>query len=145
VNYTVIDVIVDAINDIRVGNAYASADLVIMNPWDWTLTKRIKNTLGSYVLNANEAMQVGEVDNIFGVPVAQTTKMPEGTAIVLDTKIAVLAFLGMRMEIMFDPYGDWAFQNNAVQFRGEIRETIGVAYPAAINIVSNLNYYEEGS
>jgi hypothetical protein len=42
VNYTVIDVIVDAINDIRVGNAYASADLVIMNPWDWTLTKRIK-------------------------------------------------------------------------------------------------------
>lgn len=115
----------DAINDIRVGNAYATVDLVIMSPLDWTLTKRIKNTLGNYVLNADQAMQVGEVDNIFGVPVAQTTKIPEGTAIVLDSKIAVLAFLRMGLEIMFNLYGDWAFQNNAVQFRGEIRETIG--------------------
>lgn len=71
--------------------------------------------------------------------------MPQNTAIVLDMKIAVLAFLRMGLEIMFDPYGDWAFQHNAVQFRGEIRETIWAAYPAAINLVTGLNYYDEGS
>jgi hypothetical protein len=54
-------------------------------------------------------------------------KCPSENA-VLDTKIAVLAFLRMGMEIMFNPFGDWAFTHNAVQFRGEIRETIGVAY-----------------
>lgn len=86
-------------------------------------------------------MQIGEVDNVAGVPVAVTTKMPTGTAVILDTKIAVLAFLRMGMEILFNPYADWAYSHNAVQFRGEIRDTIGVAYPAAINVITNLNYW----
>jgi HK97 family phage major capsid protein len=141
VDYTAIDCLVDAIDDIRVApGAYAIADLAILNPADWTAIKKIKNSLGGYVLNADQAMQVGEVDNIFGTPVATTTKMPVGTAIVLDTKIAVLAFLRWGLEILFDPWGDWAFSHNAVQFRGEIRETSGVAYPAAINLVGGLNY-----
>jgi hypothetical protein len=89
-------------------------------------------------------MSVGEIDNVFGVPVAVTTKMPQSQAVVLDTKIAVLAFHRTGMEIVFNPYGDWAFQHNAVQYRGETRLTIGVAYPQAINLVSNLNY-ESGS
>jgi hypothetical protein len=37
-------------------------------------------------------------------------------ALALDTKIAVLAFLRMGIELMFNPYGDWAFSHNAVQF-----------------------------
>lgn len=139
-DYTAIDALVDAITDIRVGSSYAVADLIILNPEDWNAIRRIKNTLGSFVLNADQAMSVGEVDNVFGVPASQTTKCPVGKAVVLDTKIAVLAFLRMGLEIMFNPYGDWAFQHNAVQWRGEIRETIGVAYPSAINLVSNLNY-----
>ena len=142
--YTAIDVLIDAITDIRVSpNSYAEADLIVLNPADWNAIRRIKNTLGSFVLDANGA-RVGEVDNIAGVPIAVTTKMPLSQACVLDTKIAVLAFLRTGMEIMFSPYGDYAFQHNALQWRGEIRETIGVAYPQAINIVSNLNYESGG-
>jgi hypothetical protein len=102
------------------------------------------DTLGSFVLNANSAMQIGEVDNVFGVPVAVTTKNADRNRAGLDTKIAVLAFLRMGLEILFNPYGDWAFTHNAVQFRGEISETIGVAYPTAIDKVTNLNYESAG-
>jgi HK97 family phage major capsid protein len=139
-SYTAIDVLVDAITDIRVNNAYAEADLIVLNPEDWNAIRRIKNTLGSFVLNANAAMSVGEVDNVFGVPVVTTTKCPVGSAVVLDTKIAVLAFRRTGMEITFNPWGDYAYQHNAVQYRGEQRLTIGVAYNKAINLVSNINY-----
>jgi HK97 family phage major capsid protein len=142
--YTAIDVLVDAITDIRVNNAYAEADLIILNPEDWNSIRRIKNTLGSFVLNANAAMQAGEIDNVFAVPVVSTTTCPVGKAVVMDTKIGALAFPRTGLEIMFNPYGDWAFIHNAVQFRGEIRETIGVAYPTAINLVSNINYEAGG-
>jgi hypothetical protein len=50
----------------------------VLSPEDFNAIRRIKNTLGSFVLNANSAMQVGEVDNIFGVPVAVRAKMPIG-------------------------------------------------------------------
>jgi len=136
--YTQLDCLISAIADLRVGSAYAVADLIVVNPFDWSEFKRIKNTLGSFVLNSAEPSEIGGYENFWGVPVAQTTKCPSGTAVVLDTKIAVLAFTRMGIEIMFDPYGDYAFQNNAVVFRGEMRETIGVAYPAAINVVTNL-------
>lgn len=145
VDETAIDILSKAITDIRMAtNAFAEADLIILHPEDWDNIRRIKNTLGSFVLSADRAMDLGEVDNLFGVPVVVTTKCPLGTGIVLDTKIAVLAFLRMGMEILFNPYGEWAFSHNAVQFRGEERLTIGVAYPNAINVVTNLNYYNAG-
>ena len=139
VAYTQIDCLVQSFTDLRSGPAYAIADLVVMHPEQWDDIRRIKNSLGSFVLNATEANEVGGIDNIFGVPVALTTKCPLGTAVVLDTKIAVLAFTRMGIEIVFNPFGDWAYSHNAVQFRGEERVTIGVAYPKAINIVTNLN------
>jgi hypothetical protein len=110
-----------------------------MNPFQWDEIRRIKHTLGSFVLSADRAMQVGEVDNVFRVPVATTTKCPLGTAVVIDTKIAVLAFLRTGIEVLFNPYGDWAYTHNAVQWRAEIRETIGLAYPKAVNVVTNLH------
>ena len=139
VTYTQIDCLLQAVDDLRVGSAYAQADLIVLNPLDWSIIRRIKNSLGSFVLNSVEPNQIGGYDNIFGVPIALTTKCPSGTAVVMDTKIAVLGFTRMGIEIMYNPYGDYEFQNNAIQFRGEMRETIGVAYPAAICVVTNLN------
>lgn len=137
--YSQIDCLAQAVTDIRVApGSYTEADLIVMHPFQWDEIRRIKNSLGSFVLAADRAMQVGEVDNVMGIPVALTTKCPFGTA-VMDTKIAVLAFLRTGLEIMFNPYGTWAFTHNAVQWRAEIRETIGVAYPKAIDIVTNLH------
>jgi hypothetical protein len=45
------------------------------------------------VLNQNDPNELGGLDNIFGVRVGLTTKFPVGTAVALDTKIAVLAWV----------------------------------------------------
>ncbi len=139
VTFTQIDCLVQAIDDLRVGSAYAVADLIVLNPLDWSVIKRIKNSLGSFVLNSVEPNLIGGYDNVFGVPVATTTKCPSGTAVVIDTKIAVLAFTRMGMEIMYNQFGDYEFQHNAVQYRAEERVAIGCAYPAAVCVVTNLN------
>ena len=114
-SYTQIDSLVEGIGDLRVGSAYAVADLIVLNPFDWQEITRIKNSQGSFVLNSIVPNEIGGYDNIFGVPVALTTKCPSGTSVILDTKIAVLAFTRMGVEIMFNPHGDYEFQNNAVQ------------------------------
>ena len=139
VSYTQIDCLVQAIDDLRIGSAFAVADLIILNPLDWSVIKRIKNSLGSFVLQSVEPNLIGGFDNVFGCPVVTTTKLASGTACVLDTKIAVLAFTRMGMEIMYNQFGDYEFQHNAVQYRAEERVAIGCAYPAAVNIVTNLN------
>ena len=64
-------------------------------------------------------MSLAAFENIFGVRVVTTTKCPQGTAIVMDSKIACFAWTRMGMEILSSQFGDYAFQHNAWQFRGE--------------------------
>lgn len=53
VDYTAIDVLLDGINDIRIAtNAFAEADMVILHPTDWNNIRKVKNSLGSFVLSA---------------------------------------------------------------------------------------------
>ena len=79
------------------------------------------------MLVPNEPNLLGDLANIFGVHVLTNTKVPQGTAIVLDT--AILA----------NQYGDWAFEHNAWQFRAEERCTVGVIRPTAICTVTGIN------
>jgi hypothetical protein len=51
----------------------------------------------------------------------------------------VLAWTRMGMEILFNQYGDWAYQHNAVQYRAEEPVAIGVQYPKAVAVVTGLN------
>jgi HK97 family phage major capsid protein len=66
---TQIDTLVEAANDIRVGSAYADADLIILNPSDWVTIRRLKTTFNSYILDPNDPNTLGGVDNIFGIRV----------------------------------------------------------------------------
>lgn len=125
--------------DLRIGSACALADLIVLNPRDWDYIRKLKNTLGSYILQNVEPNEIGGIDNIFGVRVATTTKMPRGSAMVMDSKIAVLAWIRLGMEILSSRFGDYAFQNNSLMYRAEERIAIGVQYPKAINIVTGLN------
>jgi hypothetical protein len=93
-------------------------------------------------LNPNDPNAIGDLDNVFGCRVITNTYVPAGTAIVMDTKKAVLRWVrsGFRLEI--NSFGGDSSTNyrtqNAVRFRGELREQIGVQYPAAINILTGL-------
>jgi len=148
VNYTLSALLPTAVGNaasdwtVRADATWLSFGLTVLKLTAWVVTALLLagvTGLLSFVLNATEPNQIGGYDNIFGVPVAQTTKCPSGTAIVLDTKIAVLAFMRQGIEIMFNQFGDYEFQHNAVQFRGEERVAIGCAYPAAVCVVTNLN------
>jgi hypothetical protein len=72
------------------------------------------------------------------VPVLTNTKIPVGTAVVLDTTIAVRAWTRLALEMMANPYGDNEFQTSAIQFRCEERTTIGVTRPTAVCVVTGL-------
>jgi hypothetical protein len=136
---TAIDAIVSAFSDLRVGPSFAVADLVCLNPTDWRYLKLQKSTTGLYVLAQNEPNLLGDLDNIFGVHVLVNTKIPQGTAIVLDTAIAAQAWTRLGMEIMANQYGTYEFSQNAWTFRAEERVTVGVIRPTAICTVTGID------
>jgi len=133
---TIIDTILEAVNDIRVGGSYADADLVLLNPSDWLAMRKLKTTFNSYVLDPNDPSQLGGIDNIFGYRVVVSTEVPQGHAAVLDSKIAVNVFRRWGLEIMANPYADSAFEFNEIHYRAETRFALGVIYPEAICLVN---------
>jgi HK97 family phage major capsid protein len=136
---TPIDCVLEAVNDIRVGNSYATADLIILNPSDWTLMRKIKTSFGSYVLDPNDPNTLGGIDNLFGVRVVTSTQCPAGQGVVMDSKIAVNIFRRWNLEVTANPYSDSAFGTNAIIYRGETRFGLGVVYPQAVNLLSALD------
>lgn len=135
---TRIDALVKAANDLRVGGAFATADLILMHPSTWTAIKTQKDTQGRYVLALNQPNELGSVDNLFGTQVIVNTKVPEDVAVVMDTRIAVLAWTRLGLELTFNWQGDSEFRNNAYTYRLEERIAIGVQYPKAICVVDGL-------
>ncbi|HWS92501.1 MAG TPA: phage major capsid protein [Mycobacterium sp.] len=135
---TQIDTLVKAANDIRVGGAFADADLIILHPTDWLTIRTLKTTYGSYVLDVNDPNQLGGIDNLFGIRLATSTQCTLGKAVVMDSKIAATVWMRQGMEILSNQWGDWEFQNNAWTYRAEERFGLGVQYPLAICLVSGL-------
>ena len=136
---TPIDCVLEAINDIRVGNSYANADLIILNPSDWTLMRKIKTTFNSYVLDPNDPNTLGGIDNLFGVRVITSTQCPAGSGVVIDSKIAVNIFRRWNLEVTANPWADSAYGTNAIIYRGETRFGLGVVYPTAICNLTGLD------
>lgn len=142
---TRIDALVKAFNDIRVGGAFANANLVLMHPTTWTAIKTSKDLNDRYILALNQPNELGSVDNIFGVQVISNTKVPEDVAIVMDSSIAVLGWTRLGLELTFNQFGTWEFEHNALTYRLEERIGIGVQYPKAICVVDGLAVPAPGS
>jgi hypothetical protein len=136
---TEIDVLRSAVMDLRQGPEFCVADLIILNVQDWDYISKLKTTQNQYVLSAPTPNDIGYIDNLFGTRVISTTTMPQGKALVLDTRIAVLAWTRLGMEILSNQFDTYSWQQNAWSFRGEERIAIGVQYPKAMNIVTGLN------
>jgi HK97 family phage major capsid protein len=135
---TEIDTILEAANDIRVGPSYANADLVILNPQDWLSLRQIKTTFDSYVLKQNDPGELGGIDHLFQLRVAQTTSIPQGTALVLDTSIAVNIFRRWGLTVEVNPWAGDEFKANQLIVRAETRFGVGCIYPKAVCKVTNL-------
>ena len=133
---TTIDTVLEAVTDIRVGGAYAQADLILLHPNDWLQMRKLKTSFNSYVLDPNDPNTLGGIDNIFGIRVVVSTEVPQGSAAVLDSKIAVNIFRRWGLEIMANPFSDQAFEYNQIAYRAETRFALGVIYPQAICLVN---------
>jgi HK97 family phage major capsid protein len=129
---TAIDDVLSAANDIRVGSTYANADLVVLNPSDWLSIRRIKSSQGLYVLDQNDPGQLGGIDHLFQLRVASTTSIPQGKALILDSKIAVNIFRRWALEVQLNPYAGDEFKANQLVVRAETRFGVGCIYPRAV-------------
>jgi HK97 family phage major capsid protein len=135
---TEIDTILEAANDIRVGPSYGNADLVILNPKDWLSLRQIKTSFNSYVLKQNDPGELGGIDHLFQLRVAQTTSMPQGTALVVDTSIAVNIFRRWGLTVEVNPWAGDEFKANQLLVRAETRLGVGCIYPKACTKITNL-------
>ena len=135
---TPLDALRKSFADLRTGSAFANASLVVLHPETWADLQLQKSTGGLYLLNPTDPNSIGSLNDIFGVKVVTNTYCPAGTALVLDTSKAVLAWTRQSWSLEINQYGEQAFSENYVTFRVEGRYAIGVMYPTAINIVTGL-------
>lgn len=133
---TPLDAIQRAFDDIRVGSSFGTPDLVVLHPSTWSYLRRQKNTLGSYLLAPDPS--TGQVESIWGVNVVVTTKLAQGTAVVLDSEKAVQGWTRMGLTVEMNRYDTASWNYNLVSFRCEQRFAVGVTRPTAINVVTGL-------
>jgi HK97 family phage major capsid protein len=133
---TPIDALQLAFNDLRVGPAFATADLVALHPTRWNAVRRLKTTFDSYILSPDPS--TGQVESIFGVPIVVNTFIPAGTGLVFDTSQAVPAYTRRVLTMGVNQFGDTEWTNNLISFRVEERVAIGVRRPSAVCTVTGL-------
>ena len=137
---TGLDTLIKAVNDLRVGPAFATASVIALHPSTWTYLKLSKTTTDAYVLGIMDPNVLGGLKNLWGIPVVENTFIPEGSAIVMDADKAARYFIRQGLTLDSNPWGDSEWQYNLIAFRAEMRSTLAILRPTAINLVSGLGY-----
>jgi Phage capsid family len=139
---TALNALDKAINDLRVGAAFAKADTMIMHPQTLHYLRRQTDTLGRYLLiPAQETVQNGDVNSIWNCRVIQNTYLAPNYVVVFDSqKPAILAWTREALRVEMNPYGSDPNTNywsqGAIGFRAEERIAIGYPFPKATCVVS---------
>ena len=85
-----IDTLEQGITDLRNGPSFCEPDAIIIHPATWSSIRRTKNTLGNYILG--DPGQV-TVNDVWGVPVLQTSQMIPGVVVMGNLQLATQAFI----------------------------------------------------
>lgn len=111
---------------------------IVMNPSNWLTIQLLKLTTGEYA-SGNGPFSAPQVPTLWGVPVALTSAMAAGTALVGAFKTASQLFRkgGLRVEAS-NSHQDF-FTKNLVAIRAEERLALAVYRPAAFGTVTGLN------
>ncbi len=133
---TALDAVEQSINDLRVGAAFATADLLVMHPTTRSKLRRSKDSQGRYLVNPDPTMD--EADSLFGIPLVVTTGCPIGTVLVADAVKAAMVYVRQGLSIETTPYNTDDFTHNLTRFRCEERLALATPRPAAMCIVTGL-------
>ena len=135
VSDTLIDAFINASAALReTPNFYQPATLILLNPSDWSGIKRIKNSLGDYVLSTiNPNVVLADIDNIMGIRVVQTTHVNAGEAFVLNPEASMRYVVRQGIQIAFNPgYADTYWANMEVGYRVHMRSVLAVTRPQGV-------------
>lgn len=122
-----IDQIMGLVANLRAANYQPNG--IVLNPADVYKIFINKNTYGEYTLPAGVTMSESGLIRIFGIPVYETTFIPEDKVIVGDwTKAGIVQTEGLSVQT--DDRGD-NFDNNTVTWKVEARVELAVLQPAA--------------
>jgi len=133
---TPLDAVEQSINDLRVGSAFAVADLLVMHPTTRSKLRRQKDGYGRYLINPDPT--VDEADALFGISLVVTTTCPIGTVLVADAGKAAMVYVRQGLSIETTPYNTDDFTHNLTRFRCEERLALATPRPAAMCIVTGL-------
>ena len=111
-------------------------DGVVMNPNNWLPIQLRKTTTGEYI--GGGPFQVPLRPRLWGLPVALTTGIAEGTSLVGAFATAAQVFRkgGIRVDVS-NSHADF-FIKNKTAIRAELREALAVYRPAAFGTVTGL-------
>jgi len=130
---TVLDVIEQAMTDLRNGAAFAQPDGIAMNPTDWSAMRRLKDSQNRYLLTPDPTADV--TPSLWGCSVILTTDMPAGTAVVGAFGLGGLLHVRQGMTVEVNNRSDQDWTHNTSTFRAELREALAILRPAAFNRV----------
>lgn len=123
-----------AINDLRTGSSFVEPDAVILNPADWLKMRRLKDSNGQYYAGGPFTGAYGNspvaARSLWEAPVTLTTKMPQGTALIGNFRLATQAYIrdGLRVETS----NAAGFTSNTTDVRCEERLILTVPRPSAL-------------
>jgi HK97 family phage major capsid protein len=134
-NVSVWDSFEKGIQELRSGPALCEADLLILNPADWSHARRVKDAYGRFIVAADPSRD--EVDEAWGVSVLSTIACPVGKGIMLST--TDFGYVGVREPLaMRVGYANDDLVRNILRLVGEERLTLCVTKPSAVLKFTNV-------
>ena len=137
------EVPLDTINRaiVALRNDYFIPDLCFIHPSTMGALRRYKDANNRYQLEllqgARSISQTSEQEELWGVPVVQTTQQAAGTAAMLSIQSgAAILYIRENLSTFFDPYSQAA--SNIYQYIAETRIALATPRPGAINLISGL-------
>lgn len=132
---TPLDSVEISIAELRVGQALAEPDILVLNPVTWSSIRRTKDQQDRYLATDDPA--VGEVSSLWGVSVLPTTQIAAGKGLLVDStkfgRVLVREVIAMRVG-----WSGTDFTDNLVRFVVEERLALAVERPPAVLSISGL-------
>jgi HK97 family phage major capsid protein len=124
-----------AISALRTGPSLAVPDLCLFNPATWAALRTEQDQMGRFYVSADPSQD--QADQVWGVPVMQSTAFAAGEAVMVDTslvgRVAVREALTVRIG-----YSGTDFVENILRTIVEERLNFAVERPSAIIHITGL-------